>query len=77
MSAGEGDASAAIQEAMSVLDKAAKRNVIHQNAASRHKSRLMSQLNKLGAGLAEEKPKRGRKSPAKKSATKRASKTSR
>jgi len=37
---------AAVRTAVSELDKAAKKGVIHKNNASRRKSRLMKQLNK-------------------------------
>jgi small subunit ribosomal protein S20 len=37
----------ALREAMSALDRAAKTNVIHKNAASRKKSRLAKRLAKL------------------------------
>jgi small subunit ribosomal protein S20 len=72
------DASAAVQEAMSVLDRAAKRNVIHKNAASRQKSRLMKHLNAVSAGAVTEAPKKKRSATKKtvaKKATKRATKT--
>jgi small subunit ribosomal protein S20 len=74
------DAAAALQQAASVLDRAAKRRVIHPNAAARHKSRLMRALNRLAAPVTQEPPKRGRKTAAKKTAArkspaKRASKT--
>jgi hypothetical protein len=66
---------------MSVLDRSAKRNVIHKNAASRHKSRLMRHLNAVGGAKAEAPKKRrapAKKAPgrtgAAKTATKRASK---
>ena len=39
------EASAAVTEAISSLDRAAKRNVIHANTAARKKSRLMKKLN--------------------------------
>ena len=39
-------AQAAVTEAISVLDKAAKKKVIHPHTASRRKSRLMKKLNK-------------------------------
>jgi small subunit ribosomal protein S20 len=38
-------ATAAVQSAISELDKAAKKGVIHKNNAARRKSRLMKQLN--------------------------------
>ena len=71
VAAPEADAAAAIREAASILDRAAKRNVVHKNAASRHKSRLMRQANRAGAAAAEAAPaKRTRKAPAKPRATK-------
>jgi len=39
------EAGAAVTEAISSLDRAAKRNVIHANTAARKKSRLMKKLN--------------------------------
>jgi small subunit ribosomal protein S20 len=66
------DAAAAIREAMSVLDRAAKRNVIHKNAASRHKSRLMKHLNAATAGEATAEAPKKRRAPAKKAAAKKA-----
>lgn len=39
------DAEASIRAAVSELDRAAKKGVIHKNNASRRKSRLMKQLN--------------------------------
>ncbi len=39
-------AQAAVTTTISSLDKAAKKNVIHPNTASRRKSRLMKKLNK-------------------------------
>lgn len=63
--AGADDAAAAVKEAMSILDRAAKHNVVHKNAASRQKSRLMRRLNKVAAAPpAEEAPKKGRKAAA-------------
>lgn len=61
------EAQAAIREAAGILDRAAKRRVIHPNAASRHKSRLMRQFNRVAgaAALPAEPPKRGRKPAAK------------
>lgn len=40
-------AQAAVKEAISVLDKAAKKKVLHPNTASRRKSRLTKKLNKV------------------------------
>ena len=39
-SAATADAKAAYDEAVKLLDRAGKKNIIHQNAAARHKSRL-------------------------------------
>jgi small subunit ribosomal protein S20 len=39
-------AQTAVLKAISVLDKAAKKKIIHPNTASRRKSRLMKKLNK-------------------------------
>jgi small subunit ribosomal protein S20 len=64
------EASAVLRDALSVLDRAAKRNVIHRNAAARHKSRLMRALNRTSAEPAAEAPKRARKTAAKKTAKK-------
>ncbi len=45
MAAGELDeAEAALKQAVSTLDKAARKGVIHPNNAARRKGRLMSQL---------------------------------
>jgi len=43
----DGEAGAAVTEAISSLDRAAKRKVIHANTASRKKSRLMKKFNAL------------------------------
>jgi small subunit ribosomal protein S20 len=39
-SAAGADAKAAYDEAVKLLDRAGKKNIIHKNAAARHKSRL-------------------------------------
>jgi small subunit ribosomal protein S20 len=39
------EADVAIQKAISALDKAAQKGVVHKNKAARSKSRLMRQLN--------------------------------
>lgn len=44
ISSGE-DAATAVKEAMSVLDRAAAKGVIHKNNAARRKSRLMKAMN--------------------------------
>jgi ribosomal protein S20 len=50
--ASEGDAAAALAEAMSALDKAAKVGAIHPNNAARRKSRLAIKINALVEGAA-------------------------
>lgn len=70
------EARAAIAEAASILDRASKSNVVHKNAASRHKSRLMRRLNAAGAPQAEAaEPKRARKTATKTGAKTTARKT--
>ncbi len=61
------DAQAAIRAAEGILDRAAKRRVIHKNAASRHKSRLMKHANHIAGGgtVAVVKPKKAKKTTAK------------
>ena len=44
------DAATAVKSALSALDKAAGRGIIHKNAAARKKSRLQRRLNKAAAG---------------------------
>ena len=39
------EAEAMAREAMSALDRAAQKGVVHKNSAARRKSRLMKQLN--------------------------------
>jgi small subunit ribosomal protein S20 len=41
------EAKAAVQSAVSALDKAAEKGIIHKNNAARRKSRLMKHLNAL------------------------------
>jgi small subunit ribosomal protein S20 len=43
--AADADAEEAVRAAVSELDRAAKKGVIHRNNAARRKSRLMKQLN--------------------------------
>ncbi len=43
------EAQAAVRAAASILDKAARRRVIHPNTAARRKSRLMRQVNAMEA----------------------------
>jgi small subunit ribosomal protein S20 len=48
--AGQGaDSAAAVQRALSQLDRAASKGVIHRNNAARRKSRLMRKFNALNA----------------------------
>jgi small subunit ribosomal protein S20 len=62
------DAAAIVVEAVSALDKAAQRGIIHRNAAARRKSRLMGRLHQISLAKAsaetaakpETKPTRGR-----------------
>ena len=42
---GEGDAAAEVKDAISEIDKAVAKGVIHKNTAARKKSRLMKKLN--------------------------------
>lgn len=44
---GSESAEEAVREAVSELDRAAKKGVIHRNNAARRKSRLMKQLNSI------------------------------
>jgi small subunit ribosomal protein S20 len=46
---GEENAVELYRETSSLVDKAAKRNIIHKNAANRRKSRLAKRLNALTA----------------------------
>jgi small subunit ribosomal protein S20 len=48
----EPNSTQAVQEAISALDKAAQKGVIHKNQAARRKSRLMAALNKAKATAA-------------------------
>jgi len=41
------EAEPAIRQAMSILDKAVKKGILHENNASRRKSRLANRLNRL------------------------------
>jgi small subunit ribosomal protein S20 len=44
-----GTAAEAVRQAISVIDRAAKKGVIHRNAAARRKSRLAKQLAQIEA----------------------------
>ena len=50
---GSGDAGNAVREALSAVDRAARKGVIHPNKAARTKSRLTRRLNKSVASRAE------------------------
>lgn len=43
------EAGSAVVHAISALDKAANKGIIHRNQAARRKSRLMAKFNKMGA----------------------------
>ncbi|MES2464295.1 MAG: 30S ribosomal protein S20 [Armatimonadota bacterium] len=49
IAASDAGLSALLSQTISVLDKAAKRGIIHKNAAARRKSRLMSRAAKAAA----------------------------
>ncbi len=78
---GSDTADAIIREAQSILDKAAKRRIIHPNVVSRQKGKMQKALNAAGAATPGEAPKKARaakktakKAPAKKAAAKRTAK---
>jgi small subunit ribosomal protein S20 len=48
IAAGDADAAARVREAQSAMDRAAKDNVMHPNAAARRKSRLAARLKAAG-----------------------------
>ena len=50
------EAQAAVRAAASILDRAARRRVIHPNTAARRKSRLMRQANAMDAPTEEAAP---------------------
>jgi small subunit ribosomal protein S20 len=49
---GEEQAATFLQQTSSLVDKAAKRGIIHRNAAARRKSRLAKRMNAAKAGAA-------------------------
>jgi small subunit ribosomal protein S20 len=49
LDAGGADAAKLLPETVAEIDKAAKKGVIHRNAASRYKSRLSKRVNGLGS----------------------------
>lgn len=62
-------AKTAVKEANSILDKAAKRKVLHRNTVSRNKSRLARKFNKM-ADKAPATPEKAVKPAAKKKSAK-------
>ena len=50
---GDPDAALFVRRAQAALDRAARRNVIHRNAAARRKSRLAAQLKALETAEAD------------------------
>lgn len=64
----EEEAAAAVRKAGAILDRAARKGVLHPNNASRRKSRLMRRLNTAGAHVAEA-PKRRTRAAAKPAAS--------
>jgi small subunit ribosomal protein S20 len=44
------EASTAVGDAISMLDRVASKGIIHRNNAARRKSRLMTKFNRMGAG---------------------------
>ena len=50
LSGGDADqVKTALPETISTIDKAVQKGVLHRNAAARHKSRLTTRVNRLGA----------------------------
>ncbi len=71
------EAQAAVRAAGSIMDRAARRRVLHPNTAARSKSRLMHQLNAMQAPSEEAAPaKRRTRAPAKTRAAGTKAKTS-
>lgn len=52
IAAGDENTQEVLSQTASLLDKAAKRNIIHKNAANRRKSRLAKRLKAAQAGTA-------------------------
>ena len=63
--ANEPESKEAIMKAISALDKAAGKGVIHKNNAARRKGRLMKKLASLGNGTAAAEPKASSKKTSK------------
>jgi small subunit ribosomal protein S20 len=70
MTTGE-EAQASLTTAISALDKAAEKGVIHPKNAARRKSRLMKAANKAASAPAPEAADKKKKAPAKKAAAKK------
>ena len=62
----------AVREAISTLDKAAGKGIIHKNNAARRKSRLMKKLNTQAATIAAAAAAKPARKSTKKATTKRA-----
>ena len=62
----------AVREAISTLDKAAGKGIIHKNNAARRKSRLMKKLNTQAATMAAAAAAKPARKSTKKATTKRA-----
>ncbi len=52
ITAGEENVQEVVSQAVSLVDKAAKRKIIHRNAANRRKSRLAKRVNAANAAAA-------------------------
>ncbi len=50
INSGAEESAEAVVRAISALDKAASKGIIHRNQAARRKSRLMAKLNRINAG---------------------------
>jgi len=68
------DSQVSVLAAISALDKAAQKGAIHARSAARRKSRLMKQLNTVGAAGPTAEPVEEKKTAAKSSAKKTAQK---
>ncbi len=66
------DPQAPIKEAISALDKAAEKGVLHPKNAARRKSRLMKAAHKAASAPAPAAPEKKKKAPVKKTAAKKA-----
>ena len=67
------EAAAVVREAVRALDKAAQKGIVHRNAASRRKSRLMSRLYRLSVAPPVAEAETKAKAPGRRTATARGS----